>query len=61
MTDLPRSIGKPATQALVEAGLTTLDDVATRSETELLSLHGVGPKAVRILAAALASQGKTLR
>lgn len=59
-SDLPSSIGKPATGALLEAGLTTLDQVAERSEAQLLSLHGVGPKAVRILAAALAEQGKSL-
>jgi hypothetical protein len=47
--DLPRSIGRPATQALANAGITTLDQVAAMSDTELTALHGVGPKAVRIL------------
>jgi hypothetical protein len=61
MSDLPGNIGRPATNALLGAGLTTLDEVATRSEAELLSLHGVGPKAVRVLAEALAAQGRTLR
>lgn len=51
--DLPSGIGRPATRALAGAGITTLDDVAVRSEQELLALHGVGPKAVRILVAAL--------
>src|SRR5690606_882559 len=46
--DLPASIGRPATRALSEAGLTTLKQVATRTEAELLALHGVGPRAVRI-------------
>ncbi len=59
-SDLPPAIGKPATRALLGAGLVTLDDVAQRSEAELLALHGVGPKAVRILAAALAERGKSL-
>jgi hypothetical protein len=31
--------------------------VATHSRRELLAMHGVGPKAVDILAAALAEQG----
>lgn len=59
--DLPASIGKPATRALSGSGLTTLDQVATRTEAELLALHGVGPKAVRILSEALAARGKSLR
>lgn len=59
--DLPATIGRPATRALHGAGLTTLDLVATRSETELLALHGVGPKAIRILTAELAGSGRTLR
>jgi predicted flap endonuclease-1-like 5' DNA nuclease len=58
--DLPAAIGKPATRALLAAGITTLDDVAARSSTELLALHGVGPKAVRILAEVLAERGRSL-
>ncbi len=56
MTALPR-IGRPATQALELIGVTTLEAVAERSERELLALHGVGPKAVRILKAELEAQG----
>jgi hypothetical protein len=56
-SDLPASIGKPATRALAVAGLTTLDQIATHTQDELLALHGVGPKAVRILADALAEKG----
>lgn len=46
---LPKEIGKPATNALLIAGVTTLSQVSEMSDDELLSLHGVGPKAVRIL------------
>lgn len=60
-SDLPPGIGRPATQALREAGLTTLAHIATRTEAELLALHGVGPKAVRILAETLAEKGMSLR
>lgn len=59
-TDLP-PIGRPATGALVAAGITDLDQVAARSETELLALHGVGPRAVRILAEALTARGRSFR
>ena len=59
--DLPSSIGRPATRALAGAGITTLDDAAARSEQELLALHGVGPKAVRILTEALEEHHLSLR
>ncbi|MDA0632975.1 hypothetical protein OUY22_06050 [Nonomuraea sp. MCN248] len=51
--DLPKAIGRPATRALAGAGITTLDQVARLSDAELGALHGVGPKAVRILREAL--------
>lgn len=54
--DLP-PIGRPANSALLDAGITTLAQVATHSRRDLLALHGVGPKAIRILGAALAEQG----
>ena len=60
-TDLPATIGKPATRALLGAGITSLARVSAHSEAELLALHGVGPKAVRILTEHLAQQGKSLR
>lgn len=56
--DLPK-IGRPAASALLTIGVTTLEQVAAMREAELLALHGVGPKAVRILRAALAEQGMT--
>jgi hypothetical protein len=49
--DLPRSIGRPATQALVNAGITTLAQVAALTDAELKAMHGVGPKAIQILRA----------
>lgn len=50
--DLP-AIGRPATSALLAAGITRLEQVAQIGDAELLALHGVGPKAVRILRRAL--------
>lgn len=47
--DLPKSIGTPATRALVQRGITCLADLEGVTEDELASWHGVGPKAVRIL------------
>ena len=59
-SDLPAEIGRPATRALLQAGLGTLELVATRTEAELLALHGVGPKAIRILAESLDRKGLSL-
>jgi predicted Fe-Mo cluster-binding NifX family protein len=56
MTALP-SIGAPATSALASAGITTLELVAGRPANRLLAMHGVGPRAIRILQEALASNG----
>jgi predicted flap endonuclease-1-like 5' DNA nuclease len=55
--DLPRSIGMPARRALAAAGYTQLAQLTGVSEAELLRLHGVGPKAIRLLREVLAAQG----
>ncbi|PHK49592.1 DNA-binding protein [Staphylococcus edaphicus] len=47
-TDLPK-IGKPATNALHNIGVKSLEDVAKYDRTTLLGIHGVGPKAIDIL------------
>jgi hypothetical protein len=54
VTALP-SIGAPATRALTAEGITTLESVAGRPARRLQALHGVGPRAIRILAQALAA------
>jgi predicted flap endonuclease-1-like 5' DNA nuclease len=56
---LPR-IGRPATGALAVEGITTLRQLIGHSRRDLLALHGVGPKAVRIIEEALAEHGHTL-
>ncbi|MET8468514.1 MmcQ/YjbR family DNA-binding protein [Streptomyces sp. NPDC006422] len=58
---LPAGIGRPATRALLDVGVDTLERVAEHTEAELLALHGVGPKAVRVLKEELAGKGLGLR
>ncbi|WP_327142254.1 helix-hairpin-helix domain-containing protein [Nocardia sp. NBC_01327] len=62
MTDstLPRGIGAPATRALTAAGYLRLEQLAGVSADTLLALHGVGPKAIRLLKEALSAQGLDL-
>ena len=47
-------MSEPARAAFALVGLTRLEQFAGRRATELLALHGVGPKSIRELRAALA-------
>ena len=46
--EIPK-IGRPATAALAEIGVTRSSQLADYSEDDLLALHGMGPKAIRLL------------
>jgi hypothetical protein len=59
-TGLPRSIGAPATRALTAAGYTELSQLASVPVADLAKLHGVGPKALRLLQEALQERGMSL-
>ena len=59
LDELPR-IGAPATRALALAGYTRLDQLAGVPRASLAALHGVGPRALRILDEALAAHGLRL-
>lgn len=55
------AIGRPATSALAEIGVTRLEQIPDYRAQDLLALHGVGPKAIRLLQEALDQQGLTFR
>jgi len=50
-----------AARELTHHGVTDLAQAATHSRKELLAIHGVGPKAIAILDAALAAKGLRFR
>lgn len=50
-------IPAPARRALVDAGLFALGDLASVTERDLRALHGMGPKAIAMLAAPMAEAG----
>ena len=50
-------LAAPALRALVGAGVTSVADLATMREDELLALHGIGPNALRKLKAEMARCG----
>ncbi|MFC7374996.1 MULTISPECIES: helix-hairpin-helix domain-containing protein [unclassified Brachybacterium] len=54
--DLPDALGKTAPRELQAAGIDSLEKVSRRTEADLLAIHGVGPKAIRILAEALSEK-----
>ena len=54
--DAPRplpNVGAPATRALAEAGVLNVEDAEKVGLDRLATLHGVGPKAMRLLRAAI--------
>ncbi|MFI5064218.1 MAG: hypothetical protein ACHP9Z_09605 [Streptosporangiales bacterium] len=57
---LPGNIGAPATRALTAAGYTELRQLAGVPAAELKKLHGVGPKALRLIQEELQRQGMSL-
>jgi len=59
-SDFP-NIGAPATRALEIEGYTQLKQLTKVSEAELAQLHGVGPKAIRILHEALKAKGLSFK
>ena len=57
-SELPHAIGKVARRELALNGFTDLESLTVVSAAELLAIHGVGPKAIRILGEELAGRGQ---
>ncbi|WP_281864191.1 helix-hairpin-helix domain-containing protein [Planomicrobium okeanokoites] len=55
--DFPKGVGKPAARALIGAGYTKVEQLKDVTEKEIRELHGVGPKAIKVLKQELASKG----
>ena len=54
--DLPAGLGRPAQRALAAAGYTRLEQFTTVGESDILKLHGMGPKALEQIRRALAAK-----
>jgi predicted flap endonuclease-1-like 5' DNA nuclease len=59
-SNLP-NIGAPATRALAQIGVRNVEQLAAYTEEEILALHGVGPKAIRLLRPVMDETGVTFR
>lgn len=53
----PPGMSQPSLRALLGAGYTGLEQLAAVTAADLLKLHGMGPKGVRLLREALAARG----
>ncbi|MBC2638332.1 MULTISPECIES: hypothetical protein [unclassified Rhodococcus (in: high G+C Gram-positive bacteria)] len=56
-TEFPASMGKVSRRELAAHGYTRFHQLTTVTARELLKIHGVGPKAIRILGEELAERG----
>lgn len=57
ISDLPITLAKPAQRALEGAGYLRLEQFTKLSDTDVLQLHGMGPKAMEQIRHALAAKG----
>ena len=53
----PPGMSEPSLRALLDAGYDSLEAVAAATPKQLLDLHGMGPKGIRLLREALAARG----
>jgi predicted flap endonuclease-1-like 5' DNA nuclease len=56
-TEFPHGIGKVAKRELALNGYTTYEQLTHVTAKHLLAIHGIGPKAIRILGEELAARG----
>lgn len=56
-TEFPERMGKVAPRELAAHGYTRYEQLTTVTAKELLKIHGVGQKAIRILEEELAARG----
>jgi predicted flap endonuclease-1-like 5' DNA nuclease len=57
----PAGVSGPALRALSSAGIRSIADLAQWTEADLAALHGMGPKALDVLRAALEASGRSFR
>jgi predicted flap endonuclease-1-like 5' DNA nuclease len=56
-TEFPHGIGKVARRELALNGYMTYEQLTHVSAKQLLAIHGIGPKAIRILGEELSARG----
>jgi len=56
-SEFPAGLSAPARRALAGAGISSLEQLAKWNELDFAKLHGIGPKAVKLLKRAMAERG----
>lgn len=59
--DFPEGVSQPVIRALNGAGYTKLAQLDGASEKDILALHGVGPKAIRVLKEEMKAKGLEMK
>ncbi|MDQ6610801.1 MAG: DNA-binding protein, partial [Gemmatimonadota bacterium] len=57
----PAGVAQPAVRALNSVGVTDMNKLAKHREVDIAGLHGMGPKALTALKAALKQKGKSFQ
>ena len=57
----PRGMSGPALRALATAGIGSVEALLSWTEQDVAALHGMGPKGVAVLRAALQARGHDFR
>jgi predicted flap endonuclease-1-like 5' DNA nuclease len=60
-TEFPRTMGTVAPRALAAHGITRYEQLTEVTEKDLVAIHEVGPKAIRILGEELRARGLAFR
>ena len=60
-TETLKGFSHPAERALATIGVTRLSQLTKYTEQEILNLHGMGPKGIRVLKAALQEKGLSFK
>jgi hypothetical protein len=60
-SDLPKGLAAPARRTLEGAGYRSLEEVAKAKESDVESLHGMGPNAMDVLRDAFKEHGLKFR
>jgi hypothetical protein len=57
----PNGVAQPAVRALASIGVTRVEQLSKHRESDVATLHGMGPKALGVLKMALKAQGKSFK
>ena len=60
-SEFPAGVARPALRALDRIGVSRLDQLTGFTEQQIGALHGMGPKALTALRAALRARGRSFR